>query len=806
MYDGIRLVPPGTRSTRGFINFTSGSKVPTGDNPAKVARTVNPYFFNWPGRMTEEGSHYGWVFVDFVDLIIASELYRTNFPWNPQGCWVTYKNGDEVIEKRETVVEVALEQPVLHSDLSPYLGKGFAGWKDAETGRVYKIGEKVTFEKNTVLEAQWEFTWRSLKEAIEGDDADGPTRIILDADITATDEDSEIIIARAENLEPADVYINLNGHKIDASSHGGDTDRRIFQVPTGSALTIDDRSGTGAGLLTGGCAEKGGAILVCDGADLRLQDVTLSGNHATREGGAIEALNGAYVSLNNTSITGNTAAEAGAGIFYEQEGLLDMEGNVQIHGNTLTEPSNAVLKGAESNLFVNNSFKHDRTDGFFTVIDALDPESEIGVSLARGTALGVEQVITIDLNGNGSVNSIRSDMNRYEVLNRNGEAVFTGKLLGVDYDPNDACSGTVPLDPNSYQEGNTATVLGNTGRLVFPGRGFIGWNTKADGSGTMYREGNTFTIEEPVTLYAQGAAASVTTQDGVTTVYSEFKDAVKNWGEGSTLTLLGDVTTDEIIYVRQYSATLDLNGYGITRVQKDEWDNARTVLLVFYDRTLTMKDSAPDRTWSGENRPAGVTGGYITGGYAHGGYSDDCGGGVLVQGTFNMEGGTITGNYSVRDGGGVYVYGTFRMSGGAVTGNGAGYYNGGGVFVQTGGTIEVSGSARIENNTRESGPVDNIVRKPNNLYLKKGCTIKVGQLADGASFGVSMQEPGVFTTGALFADDVAAQAVFTSDNDAYTVQRTDDGQGTLLKKEAVTYLDHTVDGSTATAVTGRCEG
>ena len=74
----------------------------------------------------------------------------------------------------------------------------------------------------------------------------------------------------------------------------------------------------------------------------------------------------------------------------------------------------------------------------------------------------------------------------------------------VTYDANGATSGTVPVDSNSYAAGATVTVLGNTGGLAKTGYSFAWWNTKADGTGTNYTAGGTFTMGSAnVTLYAQ---------------------------------------------------------------------------------------------------------------------------------------------------------------------------------------------------------------------------------------------------------------------------------------------------------------
>jgi len=73
----------------------------------------------------------------------------------------------------------------------------------------------------------------------------------------------------------------------------------------------------------------------------------------------------------------------------------------------------------------------------------------------------------------------------------------------VTYDANGATGGSVPVDATTYAAGQTVTVLGNSGSLVYAGYTFLGWQTKADGSGTAYKQGQTFTKgSASVTLYA----------------------------------------------------------------------------------------------------------------------------------------------------------------------------------------------------------------------------------------------------------------------------------------------------------------
>src|SRR5574337_716209 len=79
-----------------------------------------------------------------------------------------------------------------------------------------------------------------------------------------------------------------------------------------------------------------------------------------------------------------------------------------------------------------------------------------------------------------------------------------GTTYTVTYEGNGNTGGTAPVDTTNYQQGQTVTVLGNTGSLVKTGYSFSGWNTAANGSGTTYVQGATFTMGPGnVTLYAK---------------------------------------------------------------------------------------------------------------------------------------------------------------------------------------------------------------------------------------------------------------------------------------------------------------
>ena len=63
------------------------------------------------------------------------------------------------------------------------------------------------------------------------------------------------------------------------------------------------------------------------------------------------------------------------------------------------------------------------------------------------------------------------------------------KIYATFYDGNGSTGGTAPVDKNKYIQGQSDTVLDNTGALVKPGFAFSGWNTMADGRGASYAAG-----------------------------------------------------------------------------------------------------------------------------------------------------------------------------------------------------------------------------------------------------------------------------------------------------------------------------
>ena len=106
----------------------------------------------------------------------------------------------------------------------------------------------------------------------------------------------------------------------------------------------------------------------------------------------------------------------------------------------------------------------------------------------------------------------------------------------VTYWGNGATGGMYPTDSNTYAQGATVTVLGNTGNLVNTGYVFAGWNTAVGGSGTSYQQGATFTMGTAnVNLYAQWTTAPTTPAPTVASVSPSNGPAAG----GTTVTITG---------------------------------------------------------------------------------------------------------------------------------------------------------------------------------------------------------------------------------------------------------------------------
>ncbi len=93
---------------------------------------------------------------------------------------------------------------------------------------------------------------------------------------------------------------------------------------------------------------------------------------------------------------------------------------------------------------------------------------------------------------------------------RSGMSVDDILVYGIDplaaypvtYNANSATGGTTPLSQQKT-EGFDLTLATNSGNLIRTGYAFVGWNTAANGSGTNYVAGGTYSLDAALTLYVK---------------------------------------------------------------------------------------------------------------------------------------------------------------------------------------------------------------------------------------------------------------------------------------------------------------
>lgn len=227
-----------------------------------------------------------------------------------------------------------------------------------------------------------------------------------------------------------------------------------------------------------------------------------------------------------TFLTIGTNTAWGESITVEQKSFIAISGNV----NNDVNISYIAEQGNAANNPIPNSgvIRVYQNGGLFTI------SANNGVTISQvilGSAMKTSVVYSIDGGTDSSAQSIAAngkltisnlsatkikftckgtDKNSRLYVNYISVTYETGgstPTYTVTYDANGSTGGTVPATAK-YDKGATVTVAGNTGGLVNTGFDFAGWNTLANGSGTTYQGGNTFTINANTTLYALWTAQS----------------------------------------------------------------------------------------------------------------------------------------------------------------------------------------------------------------------------------------------------------------------------------------------------------
>ena len=454
-------------------------------------------------------------------------------------------------------------------------------------------------------------------------------------------------------------------------------------------------------------ARDGGGVSVV-GVPFTMKGGSITNNTASAGNGGGAALYNGRFELSGGTITNNSATRNGGGV-YTNENLYTgctVSGSVNITGN-----KNAA--GADNNVYLSSGVHMIVTGELKNVIgvttESVPSASNVVMIAADGGYMteAMKDHFVYDLAGD--CKSVYDSTNRAIYLkviphehpicgathtNINGH---TGECSNVKWTAWDGVSDI------TYDENNTAYVY---------------LTTNAERTSALE-------IAQGNTLYLCLNGKSLTMNKGLKSVISVVS--------GATLSLCdcSDAQTGKLTHGTNNKGE-KYDGYGINvKGTVNLYSGSITGNCNSYGGGVSIADNSSARFY--------MYGGSINGNTAT---SGDGGGGVhLLYGKFYMYGGSITGN-GVTDakvtygGGGVFVgYGaTFYMSGGSITGNTAS--KGGGMYINGGRKLEVSGNVQITGNTKSATN-----SAASNVYADGGSvaafTIGADGLRENARIGVT---------------------------------------------------------------------
>ncbi len=224
-------------------------------------------------------------------------------------------------------------------------------------------------------------------------------------------------------------------------------------VDYGNTVTI-----SGGNVSDNKCDWHGGGIFISYVTDFTVSGGTISGNSAAIDGGGLYATECESVTISGGEIKRNTAQTGGGGFFSSENYNLVMTGGT-ISGNN----GNLYIRHLNSG---NNTFKIDGT-------------------VIKDTTVSVYPGITIA--GSGIITEGSCE-----------DTIYTSNIFrSIKYNPN---KGTGKAFTQYYFSEEGTPLIEN--EFTRSGFEFINWNTKADGSGTSYEDGEAIS-QVSMELYAQ---------------------------------------------------------------------------------------------------------------------------------------------------------------------------------------------------------------------------------------------------------------------------------------------------------------
>ena len=493
--------------------YTDGSTVTVLGNTGSLVKT-NYSFANWNTAANGSGTSYsaGNTFTIGANTVLYAQ-------WTPITYTVTYNGNGST----GGTAPVDGSSPYLSGSTVTVLGNtgslvktnySFANWNTAANGSGTSYAPSATFTiaANTVLYAQW--TPITYTVTYNGNGSTGGT-VPVDGSSPYLSGSTVTVFGNTGALTKVGyIFGNWN-----TAANGSGTSYSVGNTFAIAANTVLYAQWTVTYSVTyNGNGNTGGTVPV-DGSSPYASGttVTVFGN------------TGSLVRTGNTFANWNTAAN-GSGTSYAPSATFSIAANTILYAQwraTVTYDGNGATGGTvpvdSSSPYLNGAT--------VTVFGNTGSLTKTGYSFAGWNTAA-----------NGSGTSYSTGNTFAIAANTILYAQWSAITYTVTYNGNGQTSGSAPIDGSSpYASGATVTVLGNIGPLVKLGYGFSHWNTVANGSGTSYSAGNTFTIGSNTVLYAQWVATYTVTYNGngKTGGSSPTVDPVV-YDAGATVTVLGN--------------------------------------------------------------------------------------------------------------------------------------------------------------------------------------------------------------------------------------------------------------------------
>ncbi len=347
-----------------------------------------------------------------------------------------------------------------------YTGYTFSGWNTASDGNGtdYAAGALYTANEDLDLFAQWTPISYSITYNLNGgiNDAANPTSYTI--------ESSTITIQNPSKTGNSfDGWYSDPELTISASSTitTGSTGDKIFYakwIP--ATYTVSYVANGGSGSVSDDTKTYGEDLTLSDGTGLSYTGYTFTGwNTLSNGSGTAYSPSGTYSVNTDVTLYAQWTNLATYTVSYDANSA---DSGTAPASQVKIQDTAIILEGNTGSLSrVGYSF-----EGWNTSSDGTGTHYEVGATYSSNSDLSLDAEWT-------------------------ALPTYT-----VSYDANLADSGTVPADQSKIQ-GVDLTLATNTGTLIKVGYSFDGWNTAADGTGTDYSAGGTYTADTALTLYAK---------------------------------------------------------------------------------------------------------------------------------------------------------------------------------------------------------------------------------------------------------------------------------------------------------------